>query len=266
MTAVFPGCSTHVDVSHTARPAPPPAHSTDTSVLGELSFCQSGLLHAGRPKEGAHEWCVLIFQPVVSLTSPIHTSAVRGRREHISCEGTLFRHHRSGPGTCSHVHTPMPSIWPPFAPVANGGQGDGFHFAHSRGWAPTTRSCAMSAAPRHTHACFTSRMFALSTMGPACLLRPKRVCQTDGRELPVAPHLHHRDGRGGREVARARPSRDGSRWRPTPRGGSRGAAAPSAGGAGAHGRRGVRQPPARSPGRRPDVSETASSLRHKPTP
>ena len=23
--------------------------------------CQSGLWHAGRPKEGAHEWCVLIF-------------------------------------------------------------------------------------------------------------------------------------------------------------------------------------------------------------
>ena len=46
------------------RPAPPPAHSTDMSITGGTHFafvCQSGLLHAGRPKEGAHKWCVLIF-------------------------------------------------------------------------------------------------------------------------------------------------------------------------------------------------------------
>jgi len=35
------------------------AHSTDTSVTGGTHFalvCQPGLLHAGRPKEGAHGW------------------------------------------------------------------------------------------------------------------------------------------------------------------------------------------------------------------
>ena len=57
------------------HPAPPPAHSTDTSVTGGTHFafvCQSVLLHAGRPKEGAHEWCVLIFD--VSHTQYTHST------------------------------------------------------------------------------------------------------------------------------------------------------------------------------------------------
>jgi len=46
------------------RPAPPPAHGTDTSITGGTHFafvCQSGLLHAGRPKQGARKWSVLDY-------------------------------------------------------------------------------------------------------------------------------------------------------------------------------------------------------------
>ena len=58
------------------RPAPPPAHSTVTSVTGGTHFafvCQSGLLHAGRPKEGAHGCAFLDVSHTQSEPSLYHT-------------------------------------------------------------------------------------------------------------------------------------------------------------------------------------------------
>ena len=65
-----------------------PATNRSHTAPGGAHFalvCQSGLLHAGRPKEGAHEWCVLVFdlshtQLLLSSPSPllIPTRALSG--------------------------------------------------------------------------------------------------------------------------------------------------------------------------------------------